>query len=254
MHAFSYAEVVEDSGPAARARDGKALDVAISLLKRAEEAGPDSLEFVEALYFSMRLWSTFVEDLGRPENGLAKELRAALISVGNWAAAGNRAASHRRIEELQAYPGDQLDRPGRIAVSNPMRISLRAGERLYINGAVLRANQRTTIELLNDAAFLLEAHVIQPEEATTPLRQLYFALQTLLLEPSSETAADAYREDVPGDKRVLLHERCRCRVFGLSGSWSKPAESFEALKTIRNLFPIEESILGASEIDPQKVA
>lgn len=82
MHAFSYAEVVEDSGPQARSRDGKALDIAISLLKRAEEEGPQSVEAVEALYFSTRLWSAFIEDLGRPENGLAKELRAALISVG----------------------------------------------------------------------------------------------------------------------------------------------------------------------------
>jgi flagellar biosynthesis activator protein FlaF len=82
MHAFKYAEVVEDSGPNARARDGKALDVAISLLERAAECGPDSVESAEALYFSTRLWSAFIEDLGRPENGLAKELRAALISVG----------------------------------------------------------------------------------------------------------------------------------------------------------------------------
>ena len=82
MHAFSYAEVVEDSGPNARERDGRALDVAIGLLKRAEEQGPESFEAIEALYFSTRLWSAFIEDLGRPENGLAKELRAALISVG----------------------------------------------------------------------------------------------------------------------------------------------------------------------------
>ena len=70
----------------------------------------------------------------------------------------------------------------------PMRISLRAGERVYINGAVLRASRKTTFELLNDATFLLEGHVIQPENATTPLKQLYFALQTLLIEPSSATA------------------------------------------------------------------
>ncbi len=71
-----------NSGPNARARDGEALDVAISLLTRAEECGLDSFESAEALYYSTRLWSAFIEDLGRPENGLARELRAALISVG----------------------------------------------------------------------------------------------------------------------------------------------------------------------------
>jgi flagellar biosynthesis activator protein FlaF len=82
MHAFSYAEVVEDSGPAARQRDGRALDVAIGMLNRAEEEGPESLASAEALYYTARLWSAFIDDLGRPENGLARDLRAALISVG----------------------------------------------------------------------------------------------------------------------------------------------------------------------------
>ena len=65
-------------------------------------------------------------------------------------------------------------------MSAPMRISLRAGERIYINGAVLRAERKLTFELLNNASFLLENHIIQAEEATTPLRQLYFALQAAL--------------------------------------------------------------------------
>ena len=82
MHAFSYAEIVEDSGESARERDGKALDIAIDLLERGEESGLESVQAVEALYFSTRLWSAFLEDLSQTENGLAPELRAALISVG----------------------------------------------------------------------------------------------------------------------------------------------------------------------------
>jgi len=82
MHAFSYAEIVEDSGQSARERDGKALDVAIELMERGETSGMQSVESVEALYFSSRLWAAFIEDLSLPENGLAPELRAALISVG----------------------------------------------------------------------------------------------------------------------------------------------------------------------------
>ena len=82
MYPFSYAEVVEDSAENSRERDGQALEVSISLLTRAEEVGPASVEAIEALYFATRLWSTFIEDLGRPENGLSQQLRAALISVG----------------------------------------------------------------------------------------------------------------------------------------------------------------------------
>ena len=66
---------------------------------------------------------------------------------------------------------------------------MRAGEKLYINGAVIKVERKATIELLNDATFLLEAHVIQPDEASTPLRQLYFVLQTQLMERGASPAA-----------------------------------------------------------------
>ena len=82
MYPFSYAEVVEDSAERARERDGQALDVSIELLRKADESGAGSLESIEALYFATRLWSAFIEDLGRPENSLSQQLRAALISVG----------------------------------------------------------------------------------------------------------------------------------------------------------------------------
>ena len=65
-----------------------------------------------------------------------------------------------------------------------MRLSLRAGERVYVNGAVLRVDRKVSLELLNDATFLLETHVLQAEAATTPLRQLYFAAQTMLITPA----------------------------------------------------------------------
>ena len=55
-----------------------------------------------------------------------------------------------------------------------MNITLRAGERIYVNGAVLRVDRKATLELMNDATFLLEAHVMQAQDATTPLRQIYF--------------------------------------------------------------------------------
>ncbi len=70
-------------------------------------------------------------------------------------------------------------------MSKALQLGLRAGERIYINGAVLRVDRKVRIELLNDVAFLLESHVLQAEEATTPVRQLYFLIQGLLMDPAS---------------------------------------------------------------------
>ena len=54
-----------------------------------------------------------------------------------------------------------------------LRISLKANEKIYINGAVVKVDRKTSIEFLNDVQFLLENHVMLPENASTPLRQLY---------------------------------------------------------------------------------
>ena len=38
-----------------------------------------------------------------------------------------------------------------------MQISLKPGERLFLNGAVIRVDRRVTVELMNDVAFLWKA-------------------------------------------------------------------------------------------------
>ena len=74
-------------------------------------------------------------------------------------------------------------------MTKPFSISLKSGERIYINGAVVRADRKVSIEFLNDVTFLLEAHVMQPEQTTTPFRQLYFIVQTMLMDPTDTAAA-----------------------------------------------------------------
>jgi flagellar biosynthesis repressor protein FlbT len=66
-----------------------------------------------------------------------------------------------------------------------MKIHLKRNEKLFLNGAVIRLDRRGSIELLNDAQFLMENHILQQEEAKTPLQQLYFIAQTMLMDPSN---------------------------------------------------------------------
>jgi flagellar biosynthesis activator protein FlaF len=84
MYQFSYAEVIDDSSMEMRARERKALDRAIELLRAAEVKGAGSREMTEALLFLRRLWSVFTDDLRHPDNELPNQLRAALISIGIW--------------------------------------------------------------------------------------------------------------------------------------------------------------------------
>lgn len=84
MYQFSYADVQTDSIADAKDRERQLLTRSIALLMDARNAGVSSMEAIEALHFTNRVWTTFVEDLGNPENALPKELRANLISIGLW--------------------------------------------------------------------------------------------------------------------------------------------------------------------------
>lgn len=117
-----------------------------------------------------------------------------------------------------------------------MFIHLKRGEKLYLNGAVLRVDRRTSLEFLNDVTFLLENHVMQAEEATTPIRQLYFVVQTMLMDPANAgMTAELYKH---------LSHRTRQAIDDVSvqdvidGADRKVAEGryFDALKLLRGSF------------------
>ncbi|WP_246215787.1 flagellar biosynthesis repressor FlbT [Microvirga makkahensis] len=122
-----------------------------------------------------------------------------------------------------------------------MRFSLKAGERIFINGAVLTVSQKVTLSLLNDARFLLESHVLQLAEATTPMRQLYFVVQSLLINPQEEEKGMiAFRNMLRGVSMVTTDEHAKSQLERVEG-FVTAGRTFEALKVIRTLFEVPES-------------
>ncbi len=121
-----------------------------------------------------------------------------------------------------------------------MNISLKRGERIYINGAVLRVDRKVCIELLNDVTFLLENHVMQAADATTPLKQLYFAVQLMLISPNDTDAALYLARDLMSTCAIGLKSDSRV-VEGLSlvARLIDSKRYFDALKILRGLFPLE---------------
>lgn len=137
-------------------------------------------------------------------------------------------------------------------MSSTLKITLKPNEKLYINGAVIRADRKVSLEFLNDVQFLLEAHVLQPDQASTPLRQLYFTVQVMLMTPhSADAARRLFRESLPrllsafSDPQVLAALK---RVDQLVSE----DRTYEALKAIRALYPIEAQILNPITVEQQR--
>ena len=135
-----------------------------------------------------------------------------------------------------------------------MQLNLRAGEKLYINGAVVRFDRKVCVELMNDVTFLMENHVMQLEETTTPLRQLYFVAQAILMDPVNAGAA-----------RTLFFQQLAALftsfrnvdvLQGLDevGQLVESERVYDALRALRGLFSIEETILADPHCRPPRAA
>ena len=139
-------------------------------------------------------------------------------------------------------------------MTKSMRISLRAGEKIYLNGAVLKADRKVTLELMNDATFLLEGHVLQVEDTTTPLRQLYFVVQTMLMDPKDAAAARALFFRQLAALFTAFSNPTMLANLDVVGHLVTEERAFDALRALRGMFTLEEAILGRAGTLPPKAA
>lgn len=135
-------------------------------------------------------------------------------------------------------------------MKNTLKITLKANEKIYINGAVIKTDRKVSLELLNNVQFLLEGHVLQPEDATTPLKQLYFIIQIILMNPDGATEArEMLRRSLPLLLACFSHDQILASLKHIDQLVSE-GHVFEALKALRGLFPLERHILAATENPP----
>jgi flagellar biosynthesis repressor protein FlbT len=124
-------------------------------------------------------------------------------------------------------------------VKSALQIGLRAREKIYVNGAVISVDRKVRLSLLNDAVFLLGSQVMQLEDARTPLQQLYFLIQGMLIDPkASQSLRPAVDEVVnaisaSGKCGSLSDELMRASRLMDAG------RLFESLKLVRGLAAME---------------
>jgi flagellar protein FlbT len=134
-----------------------------------------------------------------------------------------------------------------------MKIGLKAGERLFVNGAVLRVERKTNLELMNDAVFLLENHVLQPEEATTPLRQLYFVLQTMVMDPVAAPSVQGLFEMMMRSAKSVFSNPHILETLNEVETLNGESRWFEAMKIVRSLYPTEAALMTRGEAEIEQV-
>ena len=124
------------------------------------------------------------------------------------------------------------------------KISLKPQERVYINGAVIKVDRKTSLEFLNDVQFLLESQVLQAADADTPLKRLYFTVQIQLMSPSDTTASNRmFREQLEQLMMTFEDSTVRSELVNVEKMVSED-RFHEAMKTLKGLYPIEQRLLN----------
>ncbi len=132
-------------------------------------------------------------------------------------------------------------------MKSSFKVSLKANERIYINGAVIKVDRKTSLEFLNDVQFLLENHVLQADEATTPLKQLYFVAQLLVMSPKdADVALDLFRKNLSALTETFTNPHILSELK-IIDELIRDDKIYIALRSIRALYPHEEKILSASK-------
>ena len=125
-------------------------------------------------------------------------------------------------------------------------LSVRKGEMLVINGVELRLLAGTKVELSGPARFLFGKQVMLPEQARTPARRLYLAIQTAYVGASDkrQSAVETVRRLVGACQQVSLPTAVGTtleRILQLT----EADDCYPALKLARLLIQYEDGVLDA---------
>jgi flagellar protein FlbT len=124
----------------------------------------------------------------------------------------------------------------------PLLIKLAPGEKIVINGVVVEnGGDHTTLRILNQAHVLRAKDILTFEEASSPARRVYYALQCLYLFPENQepylTSARQFIDDFV--KAVPSSEPLINEIV----DHLKRNDSYQMLKVAKKLVEYERRIL-----------
>lgn len=128
-----------------------------------------------------------------------------------------------------------------------LRISLKDGERMIVNGAVIKARGRLSLEVESEACLLRGRDVMSPDDATTPARRLYYVAMLAYVDaPEREKHLDMAVELVADIVSALANpDAIACAIEAAQKLAS--GQYYKALSDCRWLIAYEDRVLGHAE-------
>lgn len=115
-------------------------------------------------------------------------------------------------------------------------LELRQGEVMIVNGAPIRFRTKSRIELTAKARFLFGKQIMPPDQADSPARRIYFALQAAYIGAEDERPGGlaAARELIAAFKGATT-SALACEILDRALSAAEADDCYQALKLARRI-------------------
>jgi flagellar protein FlbT len=127
----------------------------------------------------------------------------------------------------------------------PLKLSLKPGEKFVLNGAVVQnGDRRSVLVLQNKASVLREKDIMQPDDAQTPARRIYFPVMMMYLdEDNAEKFYDEFVRRLTEFMGVITNPSILADCVNIS-KHCMAREFYKALMGCRKLIEYEDERLG----------
>jgi flagellar protein FlbT len=130
-------------------------------------------------------------------------------------------------------------------------LELRQGEMMIVNGAPIRFRTKSRIELTARARFLFGKQIMAPDQADSPARRIYFALQSAYIGTDDERVRglEAARETIAAFKTATTSALAR-EILDRALACAEADDCYQALKLARRIIRHEDAVLGRNPDSP----
>jgi flagellar biosynthesis repressor protein FlbT len=126
-------------------------------------------------------------------------------------------------------------------------LELRPDDMMIVNGAPIRFRTKSRIELTAKARFLFGKQIMPPEQADSPARRIYFALQSAYIGTEAERprGLEAARGLITAFKEATTSQSAR-DILDRALAAAEADDCYQALKLTREIIRHEDAGLRRS--------
>ena len=124
-------------------------------------------------------------------------------------------------------------------------LELRQGEVMIVNGAPIRFRTKSRIELTAHTRFLFGKQIMAPDQANSPARRIYFALQSAYIGDDGERPQGLVNAESLIDTFKSATTSALARdILDRALAAARVDDCYQALKLARRIIRHEDAVLG----------